>query len=88
MNCKFSFLFEKSFWNLSSLLHNLTYLSSKKPQLLLLQKTCLRSSLSRFPALISYTMWSSNRFLHPGVSLFFKLHVFLDPSFSGSGSRF
>ena len=64
----FSFLIEKSFWNLSSLLRNLTYLLLlnsflflgtfslfiKKPQQLFFQTACLQVS----SVLINCTMWS------------------------------
>ena len=66
----FSFLIEKSFWNLSSLLHNLTYC----PLNLFLSLNTFsvfrsdfffrwpayKSLLSRFSVLINYIMWSDN----------------------------
>ena len=72
-------LTEKRFWNLSSLLHNLTYLSllnsflllPKKPQQLFFQVTCLR--------LTSYQIFSLNNLYFPAVS-----HTFLGPVFCGS----
>ena len=67
----FSFLIEKSFWNLSSLLHNLTHRLNFffihkhvfcLPQWLFFRWLADESLLSRFSALINYIMWSYNLF--------------------------
>ena len=80
---KFSSLIEKCFWNLASLLHNLTYLLNlflfRSTSSVFLNDYFLRwladkSLLSRFSVLINYIMWSYNIFsvssCFPGVSRF------------------
>ena len=96
----YSFLIEKSFWNLSNLLHNLTYLLLlnsflflgtfsvflKTPQQLFFQMAGLQVS----SVLINCTMWSSYLFLHPAFSHvfhspgFLRVQVFQGPGFSVS----
>ena len=86
----FSFLIEKSFGNLSNLLHNLIQLSLLNSFLFLsrfsvslkslinFRRFACKSLLNRFSVLINYIMSSSNHF---STSSCF-------PGFSGSGSRF
>ena len=75
----FPFLIEKSFWNLSSLLHSLTYHFWICLNDYYFRWLAYKSLLSRFWVLINYFMWSYNLFL---VS-----NVFYDLGFSGSESR-
>ena len=69
----FSFLIEKSFWNLSSLLHNLTYchlnlflslsiFSVFLSDFFFFRWLAYKSFLSRFSVFINYIMWSDNLF--------------------------
>ena len=88
MYYNFSFLIEKSFGNLSSLLHNqfiafefILFLSRFSVSLKSLnnyffRRFAYKSLLNRFSVLINYVMRSSNLFLHPAVS-----HVFQGPGF-------
>ena len=76
------FLNEKSFWNLSSLLHNLTYLSLLKSFLLFFLITSL--FLQNLSIIINYTKWSPNLFFFASSCFprfswarFFRVHVFL-----------
>ena len=80
----FSFVIEKSFWNLISLLHSLTYhfllLFSSTFSVVLnyyfFRWLACKSLLSRFLVLINYFMWSYN--------LFSVSNIFQGPGFSGS----
>ena len=88
----FSFLIEKSFWNLSSSLHNLASLILLNSFSLLLLSTfplflksldnyffrwlANKSLLSRFSVLMNYIKCACNLFLDPVVSHVFKVWVF------------
>ena len=88
----FSFLIEKSFWNLSSLLHNLTY----RFWICLSWARFLSSPMTIFSEVSPKQIFSVNKlyyvilqsfFLYPAVSHIFMVQVFQGAS-SGSGASF
>ena len=96
-----SFLSEKSFWNLSSLLHNLTYLSPLNSFLLLVLSTFhvfLKNFNNYFFRWLVYKslleeFYYDNKIYYMVfqsffcIQLFFMSRVFQGSGFSGSGSR-
>ena len=93
----FSFLIEKSFRNLSSLLHNLTYLSLLNSFLLLSTFSVFLECLnSYFPNYLLTSLFSVNKLYYVVFQSFFCIQLFptffraqdfQGPGFSGYGFR-